>query len=214
MKFNLIFIFFVALSFAACDNQCDCDDVEEVVAVPDNIISLQAAEVLYNDYGSERADLIERIENVTEEGDTIPMQDERYKKTTRAVAMPYKELKKYLTYIEQQADSANIEIVDLRFYFGKYPTIQDVEGVSKKDKKGKETIFINPTALIKVNDSTEDNVSYALIKSNNGTWRAASVGSILKPTENDSLIEGDEVIPMSGNRGNLIPPPYNDNNDF
>ncbi len=186
------------LILSSCENpKCNCDDELKEVEEPQNIISVQTADKLYKDYGTKRADLIERLENVTENGDTIPKEDKRYKKATRAIAMPYKQLKEYLKYIEQQADSAGVEIIDMRFYFGKYE-----DSLSNKKNKGRETIFLNPTAEFTLADGKKDTVSYAIIKGKNGKKRAVMVGSILK---GEGYEEVKETNSMAGNHGTLFP---------
>lgn len=214
MKSNLILAQAIGclFLFAACENKpCDCDDLTETsINVPANIIPLPAADSLYIEYGNNNVALLELAENVTEEGDTIPPEDAKYKKATRAVALPYKQLKEYLKYIEQQAVSAGVEIVDLRIYFGKYG-----KKVPHKDKKGKETVFLNPTAEFTLADGTKDTVSYAIVKAANGKYSAVMVGTLLNPKKEEMSSEAtEEVLSMSANKGQTIPPPYNQKNDF
>lgn len=209
---TLCAIIFSAFIFASCENKpCDCDDLAETpISAPANIIPLAAADSLYTDYGNNNVTLLELAENVTEEGDTIPSGDAKYKRATRAVALPYKQLKEYLKYIEQQADSAGVDIVDLRIYFGKYG-----KKAPHKDKKGKETVFLNPTAEFTLADGTKDTVSYAIVKAANGKYSAVMVGTLLNPKKEEMSSEAtEEVLSMSANKGQTIPPPYNNPNDF
>ncbi len=109
-----------AFLMTSCDEPCDCEgDEAPILGAPSNIIPLASADSLYKNYGNSRVELIELAENITEEGDTIPEEDVRYKKATRYVSFSFSEMQKYMAYIKQQADSAGVEITDLRVYFVK-----------------------------------------------------------------------------------------------
>jgi len=200
-----------AFLMTSCDEPCECEgDEAPILGAPSNIIPLASADSLYKNYGNSRVDLIELAENITEEGDTIPKEDARYKKATRAVRLPYKQLKEYLAYIEQEADTAGVEIVELRVYFGKYNN-----SFIEKTKKGRATVFLNPATEFTLADGKKDTVSYAIITGANGAKRAEMVGKILNPEEGDvGLGDGEEIDSQSGDRGQVIPPPYTDPNDF
>ena len=208
--------FFTAALFAAflvtsCDKPCDCEGQEEPTAgVPGNIIPLQVADSLYKNYGNSRVSLIEMTENINEEGDTIVEGDARYKRATRAVTVSYKKLKEYMAYIEQEAKAADIEIVEMRFYFGKYKN-----DFPEKNKRGRATLFLNPATEFTLSDGTKDTVSYAIVTGVNGKKRAEMVGRILNPKEGEEAVEGgEEVESQSGDDVWLIPPPYQNENDF
>ena len=94
----------------------------------------------------------------------------------------------------------------MRFYLGKY-----TDSIKEKKNKGRETIFLNPSAEFTLADGTKDTVSYAIIKDKNGKKRAIMVGTILKE---EGYVDGEETNSMAGNHGTLIPPPQNDKNDF
>ena len=208
--------FFTAALLAAflvtsCNKPCDCEEAEApVTGAPSNIIPLTTADSLYQNYGNSRVSLIEMAENITEEGDTIPKDDVNYKKATRAVKFSYKELKQYLAYIEQEADAAGVDILELRVYFGKYQNT-----FKQKNKKGRATVFLNPASEFTLADGKKDTVSYAIITGVDGKKRAEMVGKILNPKEGEEgVVEGEEVDSQSGDRGQIIPPPFTDPNDF
>lgn len=206
--------FAAAILVTSCDKPCNCEEdtfVETVsTGVPSSIIPLAAADSLYKNYGNSRVSLIELAENITEEGDTISKDDANYKKATRAVRIPYQQLKEYMAYIEKEADSAKIDIVELRVYFGKY---KDTYPAS--NKKGRATVFLNPAAEFTLEDGTRDTVSYAIINGPNGAKRAEMVGRILNPKEGYmSVGDSTSIGSQSGDNNNLIPPPETDLNDF
>ncbi|WP_405325067.1 hypothetical protein [Leeuwenhoekiella sp. LLG6367-2.1] len=208
----LAIAFFATLLITSCEEKsCNCDEQETPVqGAPANIIPIAAADSLYKNYGNSRVALIELAENLTEEGDTIPKEDANYKKATRAVTMPYKQLKEYMAYIEQQADSANVDIVEMRIYFGKYK-----DTYKQKNKKGRATVFLNPATEFTLADGTKDTVSYAIVTGVDGKKRAVMVGDVLSPKKGMNKLEDDETIEsMSGNHGTLRPPPPLTGGDF
>lgn len=200
-----------AFLITSCEKPCDCEEAEmPILGAPANIIPLAQADSLYKNYGNSRVELIELAENITEEGDTIPKEDANYKKATRAVTMPYKAFKEYIAYIEKQADSAGVEIAEMRFYFGKYKN-----DFPQSDKKGRATLFLNPAAEFTLSDGTKDTVSYAIVTGVDGKKRAEMVGDILNSKDGELAVEDGETIEsMSGDDVGLIPPPYQDENDF
>ena len=203
--------FFTAALLAAflvtsCDKPCECEEAEApITGVPGNIIPLQVADSLYQNYGNSRVSLIEMAENITEEGDTIPKEDANYKQATRLVSFSFAEMKKYMAYIEQQADSAGVEITELRVYFGK-----NKKGL-KKDA-GKATVFFNPAALLDLPDGTKDVVSFAILNLPDGTKKAVAVGTVLRPSE--EMTEDGDPESLSGDMGHIAPPPPVNEFDF
>ncbi|MCC4211586.1 hypothetical protein [Leeuwenhoekiella parthenopeia] len=207
--------FFTAALFAAflvtsCDKPCDCQELEEPTAgVPGNIIPLQVADSLYKNYGNSRVSLIEMAENITEEGDTIPKEDANYKQATRLVSFSFAEMKKYMAYIEQQADSAGVEITELRVYFGKYG-----KNPKNKNKSNKGTVFFNPATEFVKADGTRDTVSFAILNKADGSKEAVTVGSVLNGLTSDSGLSEENVTSLSENIGHEMPPPPISSEDF
>ncbi|PHR97464.1 MAG: hypothetical protein COA80_07495 [Leeuwenhoekiella sp.] len=192
---------FAALLVTSCDKPCECEEAEApITGAPGNIIPLQMADSLYQNYGNSRVSLIEMAENITEEGDTIPKEDANYKQATRYVSFSFAEMKKYMAYIEQQADSANTEILQLRVYFGKY-------GKKPKNKANKGTVFFNPTAEFTLADGTKDTVSFAILNTAGGVKKAVTVGSVLDGSAFDAEMGAEDVQSLSENIGYPGPPP-------
>ncbi|MBQ51902.1 MAG: hypothetical protein CMF35_09460 [Leeuwenhoekiella sp.] len=195
-----------AFLMTSCDEPCDCEgDEAPILGAPSNIIPLATADSLYKNYGNSRVDLIELAENITEEGDTIPEEDVRYKKATRYVSFSFSEMQKYMAYIKQQADSAGVEITDLRVYFGKNKK-------SAKKDAGKATVFFNPAALLDLPNGTKDTVSFAILNLPDGTKKAVAVGTVLS-SSGGMTAEGDTES-LSGDLGTLAPPPPANEFDF
>ncbi|HBO31080.1 MAG TPA: hypothetical protein DD462_14885, partial [Leeuwenhoekiella sp.] len=77
------------------------------------------------------------------------------------------------------------------------------------------TLFLNPAAEFTLSDGTKDTVSYAIVTGVDGKKRAEMVGDILNSKDGELAVEDGETIEsMSGDDVGLIPPPYQDENDF
>ncbi|MBT8235083.1 MAG: hypothetical protein KJO04_02725 [Bacteroidia bacterium] len=99
---------------------------------PKGIISEKEAGVLFDTYSRNRLPLIEKFENeAAEEGEENFM-------AARYTYFNFKEIQKYMKYIEEQAASAGKDIETLRIYYATYPA------GSGNDSK-KNTVFLVPT---------------------------------------------------------------------
>ncbi len=192
--------------------------------VSDIVIPIQNAQFLFKDYEENRVGLIEAAQNIDENGDSIPPDNSNYVRATRSLTVDYDTLKQYLSFIEQKADSAHIEIQGLRIYLGKYPNDGNLPDGSITSHPGAETIFLNPVMEYGEPDVLTDDVSFA-IKITNGQYYAIPVGEILDETEykrslnnnaknNDD--DDDEIIQsLAGNHfGRRPPPPPPDDPDY
>lgn len=150
--------------------------LEEPIAPPDIIISVQEAENLYHRYGEDRTNLIESSVNVDDRGNPIDKNDPSYFQATRSLSIDYDTLKSYLAFIEQQATDANTDITGLRIYFGQYTN-------GKND--GRATVFFNPLKKFG-KDGVNDDVAFAIDNSGD------------KPTS----VFVKDVIKIPGSKGN------------
>lgn len=210
----LLPLFLAGLFIVSCgekpnDNGHDTETIPE----PVHIISVEQAELLYSDYTENRVDLIENAQNVDENGKPIPEDDPRYIPATRALYVDYKELKKYLKYIDQQAGAADVNVKNLRIYIGKYPDDSTPEEIGGK-RPGSETVFLNPTTQFDFGEA-----SFATQIGPKGDTIAVSVGSVLGKTKISGV--GNLLFIQDGNVQSLafddlgqIPPPHSDKNDY
>ena len=199
-----------AFLITSCEKPCECEEAETpILGAPSNIIPLAQADSLYKNYGNSRVALIELAENITEEGDTIPKEDANYKQATRLVSFSFAEMKKYMAYIEQQADSAGVEVLELRVYFGKYG-----KKPIKKTKANKGTVFFNPAAEFVFADGTKDTVSFAILNNADGSKSAVTVGSVLNGSALTSGLGAEDVNSLAENFGQEMPPPPISDEDF
>lgn len=110
------------LLFISCGEQTkESEDAEKrtgtEVEAPEQIISIEEAKSMYDDYTKRRVGLIQKFEdsiNVSKK-DTTKFDVARY------TFYDYKTIKQYLEYIEKAAEEAGVEISTLRFYHSNYP---------------------------------------------------------------------------------------------
>ncbi|WP_349663338.1 hypothetical protein IZU89_11900 [Cellulophaga lytica] len=174
------------------------------VKPPTQIITTKKAQTLFDDYSKRRATLIKDFED--NEVDPNSSFD-----VARYGYYDLKTLKNYIAFIEQEAKKANVEITNVRFYFGNYP----------KDSKYKHprqnTFFIAPTTTVDGKDYPfsvitdgktykpkilKDN--FLLQPSKQSTTEEASIFPKI------SFFNDDEEQSLILNHSNMVPPPYED----
>lgn len=174
----------------------------KLIAEPTSIITVQEAEDLFHNYKKERVPLIEASVNIDDQGNSISADDPSYVRATTSLSFDYKELQKYMDFIEQEAAAANTDITGLRVYFGKYAN-------NKND--GRATVFFNP--LMKYgNEGLTDDISFA-IKTDGKVKKAIPVSDAFrvpntKTNQSNLLMTMQNGIQsLAGNRGGWRPPP-------
>ena len=93
---------------------------KEKVNPPEQIISVEEAKSMYDNYSDRRAGLIKQFEDSI----NISRKDTAKFDVARYTYYDYKTIKHYLAYIEQEAAAAGVEISSLRFYYSNYPDQQ------------------------------------------------------------------------------------------
>jgi len=133
-----LFIVTMTLALLACE-QHDPDDCLTYSGPPSQIISISQAAEMYNAYSDRRVPFIREFEiNQQGGGDFNP---------TRYGEFSYETIKKYLAYIEKEADDAGVDISTLRIYLANYPdTTNFGDGHAVKYPKH-NSFFIVPTTL-------------------------------------------------------------------
>lgn len=126
---------FSILLIMACnpkETRTQPEQEQEPSPPPKGIISEKDAGVLFDTYSRNRVPLIETFENeAAEEGEENHM-------AARYTYFDFAEMQKYMNYIQEQADSAGVEIQTLRIYYATYP-----KGNPKDPNKN--TVFLVPT---------------------------------------------------------------------
>lgn len=175
-----------------------------VVDRPDMAIELDEAIALYQNYGTNRVGLIEGFEEELGEVDNY--------QATRSLTFNFKELRQYMDYVEQEAQSAGTDILGLRVYLGQYDT-------KNSPHPNAETVFFNPTMK-----KGDNEVSFA-IQNQNGNPTAVPVGQLQDyleeikkgqfktPGKANLVFIQDDVTSLAGNFGHRRPPPRSGDDD-
>lgn len=180
--------------------------------VQDIIIPTEQAQELYNTYTKRRVGIIRNYENeIDSVGQEVGSQDNDPKgqyrkeqirkaeaqkkmeqaddagfKPTRYAFYDYKSLKKYMAFIEQEADKANVDISTLRFYFANYPNKDSFDNNSPITERRRNTLVFIPT----VNTGSQEFAFYTADDSDDGERKAFLL--------NEELIENKQTFGGKG----------------
>ncbi|MGI9546868.1 MAG: hypothetical protein ACR2MM_06515 [Flavobacteriaceae bacterium] len=116
-------------------------DSKTEVDPPEQIVSMDEARTMYDNYTTRREPLIRKFEDSinTSRRDTSKFDVARY------TFYDYDTIKQYLAYIEQEAAKAGVEISSLRFYYSNYPDKEVFPDGSKVIHPRQNSFFIIPT---------------------------------------------------------------------
>ncbi len=111
----------------------------EVVKAPENIISLEQADLIYNNYTEHRASIIESYE-------TQKRAPSEQFEVARFVDFDYDVLKEYIAFVDQEAKKAGVQkVTKMRLYFANYPDSVAFPNGKKVVHKRQNSIFMLPT---------------------------------------------------------------------
>ena len=199
------------------------------VLAPEQIVTIPNARKAYETYGKRRVPLIQRYEDSINRNRKIEdIAKAKPFDVGRFVYYDYKTIKQYLTYIEQEAKAANVEISTLRFYYSNYPDETFFPGTKDSIKHPRQnSILISPT----YNDGKQDHLFYIAqgAKGSEAIPLNDSFGEIkgFGSTENTETKVYASIIPnlestnsmpkyslqggtsLTMNRGTGVPPPKN-----
>lgn len=115
-------LLFVLLTFSCRDNVQlrQAEQEPAMVEAPEQIISVEQAQAMYKNYSERRSPMISRYEDSV----NISKKDTAQFNVARYVYYDYATIKRYLSYIEQEAKAAGVSISTLRFYLANYPDQQ------------------------------------------------------------------------------------------
>ncbi len=208
MKNNL-FLFYALLIILSCLTSCNdakkdnkTTRTSKEVTAPSQIISIDEAKSFYDNYSEKRAKLIEGIEGPFEDGSDFS--------ASRFGDYDLQTIKDYISYLEQQADEAGVEIETLRFYFSTYPDKKDFPDKKEIKHPRQNSFFILPTMKVDTTNlgfyiKTEQGKKEALlIRDYPGFLNSKQDTLYRKSITEQSLIM---------NEGSMSPPPKN-NSDF
>lgn len=250
LKIGIGFIFIGGI--VGCDG-CETVEPDQIVTadeVKGIIIPTEQAKELYDTYAERRVGLIRDFENaldsVRQEDDpnnTNPKEqnkkDQLKKATiqkrasqqidggfqpTRYGFSDFESLKKYMSFIEQEAEKANVKISTLRFYFANYPDKDNFDNNTKVKEPRRNTLVFVPTvntgdeefAFFTADDSEDGErkaflLTEELVENNesfggNGKDKASFFpkSNLFRPTL--IALQPENKQPLNGNEWGLRPP--------
>ncbi len=235
------------IGLGSCQPKTEEPKEEKPVPPPGQIITIANAKGYYDNYSERRVPLIQRYEDSINRGNGKERDQEQYEKdpkkgadkgalksmqrseayekfdVARYVYYDYKTIKDYITFIEQQAAAAKVDISTLRFYFSNYPDNekfvhprQNSIMISPALKKGdREFLFYiddaDPNDLRPVllkDDFSPTNTTIGKSKSESTKAYASFLPSLApNPVSPNPYFNGQS---LTLNRANGVPPPKND----
>lgn len=135
----VVFILFAFLS--SCQEEQKKEIVTEKIIPPEQIIPISEAKSLHANYTERRLPLIQKYEDSInrERGIAKNFNASRY------VSYDYKTIKQYLTFIENEAAKADVDISTLRFYFSNYPDKHFFDNKDSIVHPRQNSIMLSPT---------------------------------------------------------------------
>lgn len=171
------------LLFTACGEQsAKSEEVEKRVAVdpPEQIISIEEAKSMYDNYTERRAGMIQKFEDSI----NIRRKDTAQYDVARYTYYDYKTIKQYLAYIEQEAQKAGVEISSLRFYYSNYPDQEKFANGKPIVHPRQNSFFIIPALEV-----DGDQYAFTTEDTGDGKKRAVLLNMQLEPIEPDGMSE-------------------------
>ena len=175
--------------------------------VQDIIIPTEHAQELYKTYTERRVGLIRNYENAIDsvgqetesqtndpkgqyrkdqirkaEAQKMQQADDTGFKPTRYAFYDYKSLKKYMAFIEQEAEKANVDISTLRFYFANYPNKGSFDNNRPITEPRRNTLVFIPT----VNTGSQEFAFFTADDSDDGQRKAFLL--------NEELVENKQTF--------------------
>jgi len=112
---------------------------EEEVLAPENIISLEEAKDIYDNYSKHRVSIIENYE-------TLERSPSKEFQAARFVDFDYDTIKNYIDFVDQEAKKAGVKkVTKLRLYFANYPNKKKFKNGKKVVHPKQNSLFILPT---------------------------------------------------------------------
>ena len=188
----------------------DHDEKKERVKPPKQIISLKESKSLYDNYTKNRVELIEDFER--------QQHPDKDFEAARYTAFDYSAIKQYIAFIEQEADSAGVDISTLRLYFANYPKEEKFPDGKEVVHPRQNSIFIVPTIKVDGRDFGFYIGADGKAKLIKDAAQEKGMGSTEKDVQKSyaSFVPNFSAATFQGgqslnfNRGNAGPPPPDD----
>lgn len=249
--FRFAIVTVLLFGITSCDGyKTETDDIVTADDVKEIIIPTEQAKELYDTYTKRREGLIRDFENAQDSlGKKVDTNDDQNQqgqndkdgskksvlqrnvqqsdkgfKVVRYSYYDFETLKKYMAFIEQEADRANVNISTLRFYFTNYPNKDTFDNQNPVKEPRRNTFVMIPTvntgneefAFFTADDS-EDGQRKAFLLSEelaengksyrgNGKEEASLFPkpNLFRPTNAAMPAENEQSL--AGNEGGLRPP--------
>lgn len=235
---SLLVLSTLLFSFNSCAEKMEKEEKPEVLA-PKQIVKIEEAKEMYDHYADRRVPLIQRYEDsINRRGIDEKMQQMQQNQNknkankgpakfdvARYVYYDYQTIKDYMSFIEQQAEAAKVDISTIRFYFSNYP--EDTQYIHPRQN----SIMISPALkkdnreyLFYIDDSDPQNPKPVLLGDNFGPVKSgmgattteenkayASFAPNLPKTNSAAVLPYNGRQSLTLNKGTGVPPPYHEN---
>lgn len=223
LKRILVVLFCITLTilvYTACQpvvkDQGKTGENQDYKGAPDQIITLDQAKELFDNYTERRVNLIEEYESRI---DSAPFDASRYGE------YDYETIKQYLAFIEHEAEAANVKISKLRIYFGNYPEKEKFKDGRAVKYPRKNTFLILPTLKkgkddygFYINEGTDGKKEALLITERFPQDPNQKIGNVRSGSKSYASFIPNTTTPNSPmpyfaesslilNEGSMIPPP-------
>ena len=203
----------------------EAKETPEVLA-PAQIVQIDQAKEMYENYSDRRLPLIQKYEDSINEG-------KKKFDVARYVSYDYKTIKLYIAFIEQEAKNANVEISGLRLYFSNYPDKPFFDNRDSILHPRQNSVMLSPTVKKGDRDylfyigGTQAKQEVVLLSDSFGALKTQETGgtdseakkahasmlpklniSNTNTTLNTSFYSGTS---LTMNRGHGVPPPHHEN---
>lgn len=220
----LLFLIFINLTFIGCQEPTGTNDPGPVKP-PNEIISVEHAAQMYENYSERRVPIIKKYE------DSISSDTTQFT-PTRYAEYDLETIKQYIAFIEYEANQVNVDIKTLRFYLSNYPNSDKFEDGGNVKYPRRNSFFMLPTM-----EYNGKNVGFS-IEDVDGNYTAVPINQNTPIKERDKnkgqsdsegqlneagfFMSGSTTVPSKRptslilNDGQLMPPPgpddFNRNN--
>ncbi|WP_276167722.1 hypothetical protein [Zobellia alginiliquefaciens] len=193
--------------------ECPSETVADT-AYSNGIIMPDKAHKLYANYKDRRVDLIQDYEDAIDNENKDPKQqydkknqstessnedtaNSRKFKVARYVSYEYEDLKKYLAYIEKEAELSDEKLTTLRFYFGNYANEKKFEDGKPVKHPRQNTVMMSPT----VNRDGADHIFY-IDDAKEGKDRVVLLDNNFNKRKGDGA---NQMTPNTKNEASFLP---------
>ncbi len=186
----------ILLSFLVVESCKPKDGGEEPkeVEAPRQIVSVDDARKMYNNYTDRRAQLIQKYEDsLDRSGKDYEMQQQKMKEenaemekdsfdVARYGKYDIKELRQYLDFVEQEAKKAGVEVSSIRFYFSNYANMEKYDDGAAVKHPRQNSFLLVPAAV-----KGDRDYAFFVREDDQGVWKPVFLSDRLDQEMEDGL---------------------------